>query len=135
MSDHIEELEDVVSDLQSDLQAARNTLSNAEAALENYEPDPDDSDTEEAYEQMLDEVHGDFLGMSASRILKECDPTSYRVGMSDWLDSCDKENFQGYKDLEEARDTAQEEVDDLERQLDDAETELAKAREEEANES
>lgn len=46
----------------------------------------DDYDLEQRYDDMLDEVHGEFLNMPASRILKETDPIAYRVGYSDWLD-------------------------------------------------
>ena len=49
-------------------------------------------DIEDAYNDMLDEcysfdsVGGIFAMMSPSRVLKECDPTAYRCGMSDWID-------------------------------------------------
>ena len=39
------------------------------------------------YDDMLDEVHGDFMGITASTILDECDPIAYRVGFSDFADS------------------------------------------------
>ena len=45
------------------------------------------SEAIEAYDEMLDETHGDFMGMSASRILRECDPIAYRVGLLDWADA------------------------------------------------
>lgn len=52
-------------------------------------------DTDSMYDDMLDEcyslkiVGGPFACMSASRVLKECDPIAYRVGFSDYIDSCD----------------------------------------------
>ena len=39
------------------------------------------------YDDMLDDVHGDFMGITASTILSECDPIAYRVGFSDFVDS------------------------------------------------
>ena len=43
------------------------------------------------YRDMLDDVYGDakIAGMtySTSRALERLDPTAYRVGFSDWLDS------------------------------------------------
>lgn len=41
----------------------------------------------EAYDDMLDEIHGEPMGYPASRILREVDPIAYRVGFHDWLDS------------------------------------------------
>jgi len=40
--------------------------------------------SEDDYDDMLDEVHGEFMGYSASRILKEVDPIAYRCGFSDY---------------------------------------------------
>ena len=48
--------------------------------------------SEDDYDDMLDEVHGEFMGYSASWILKEVDPISYRCGFSD---------FQEYKTVYE----------------------------------
>ena len=44
------------------------------------------SEAIEAYDDMLDEVHGEFMGMSAARILRECDPIAYRCGFHDCID-------------------------------------------------
>lgn len=46
-----------------------------------------EDDARAAYDDMLDEVHGDFMGIMASTILDECDPAAYRVGFSDFVDS------------------------------------------------
>ena len=41
-----------------------------------------------AYDDMLDECYPDqFMDIQASRILREIDPTAYRCGFHDWLDS------------------------------------------------
>jgi len=49
-----------------------------------------DGDLVDAYDEMLDEVHGEVtIGhgtYSASQILSECDPIAYRVGFTDYLD-------------------------------------------------
>jgi len=47
----------------------------------------DVDDYREQYEEMLDEVYGTFMEMDASYILKECDPTAYRCGLLDYVDS------------------------------------------------
>ena len=50
-----------------------------------------ESDLELLYENMLDEVYGEvkIAGYEylTSDALKELDPTAYRCGFSDWLDS------------------------------------------------
>lgn len=40
-----------------------------------------------AYDEMLDEVHGEFMGMSAARILRECEPDAVGDGVADWADA------------------------------------------------
>ena len=57
--------------------------------IDGFELDPDDY--ADQYDEMLDEVHGDFLGMNASYILKETDPTAYRCGLLDYLDGLDQD--------------------------------------------
>lgn len=48
-------------------------------------------DTEEAYRDFLDECYGmvDVAGLSyqTSQVLEEIDPTAFRCGHNDWLDS------------------------------------------------
>lgn len=54
---------------------------------------------EHNYDNELDETYQDYeimgLSFSASQVLKECDPTAYRCGMNDLIDSKLKEaNYQ-----------------------------------------
>ena len=46
-----------------------------------------ESDAKELYDEMLDEVHEDFMKYPASQILKEVDPIAYDVGFADWTDA------------------------------------------------
>ena len=46
-----------------------------------------EDDARAVYDDMLDEVHGEFMGIAASTILGECDPIAYRVGFHDFADS------------------------------------------------
>ena len=64
--------------------------------------------TENDYIEMLDEVHGDFMGYPASQILEEVDPTAYRVGFND---------FQEYKTVYTC-DCCETEYDDEDSALD-----------------
>ena len=48
-------------------------------------------DLKEMYDEMLDDVYGEVsiggLTYLTSRAMQEVDPTAYRCGFSDWLDS------------------------------------------------
>ena len=57
--------------------------------IDGFELDSDDY--VEQYDEMLDEVHGDFLGMNASYILKNMDQTAYRSVLLDYLDNLDQD--------------------------------------------
>jgi hypothetical protein len=82
--------------------------------IDNFEPDEDD--VEKLYDEMLDECYaGDLTGIfkyfQPSKVIKEMDPTMYRCGCVDWLDSELRENperFKGYDELVEALQEAEE---------------------------
>ena len=57
--------------------------------IDNFELDPDDYT--DRYDDMLDDCHGDFMGMTASRFMKEMDPTGYRCVFLDYLDGFDQD--------------------------------------------
>lgn len=40
--------------------------------------------SEKEYDEMLDEVYGEFMGYPASTILKEVDPIAYQCGFDDY---------------------------------------------------
>lgn len=99
---------------------------------------------DDEYDNMLDdcfsfkEVGGIFAYMLPSNVLKECDPTAYRCGKNDWLDSECGETIEyigsGYwklGDVEEARDAI---GDELDTELAALEAELAELVEEEEEE-
>jgi hypothetical protein len=50
-----------------------------------------DYELHQMYDDMLDEIYSDCkianMDYSTSRALKDVDPTAYRVGFVDWLDS------------------------------------------------
>ena len=39
------------------------------------------------YDDMLDDIYGNFLCFPASQILKEIDPTQYYCGFNDYIDT------------------------------------------------
>ena len=57
--------------------------------IDGFELNPDDYT--EQYDDMLDDVHGEFMGMNASHILKNMDPVAYRCALLDYLDSLDQD--------------------------------------------
>ena len=91
-----------------------------QAQIDSFELDPDDY--VEQYEEMLDEVHGDFLGMNASYILKEMDPVAYRCALLDYLDGLDQDDekmenddyAEWMEELEEIKSKIEELEDELE---------------------
>ena len=86
-------------------------------------------DTEELYANMLDDCYGEveIAGMTfqTSRALKELDPTAFRCGLVDYIDSLSLVEIQGdyYEQdaVEQERDSL---VDELESELSDLEDEL-----------
>ena len=88
--------------------------------IDNFELDPDDY--AEQYEEMLDECHGDFMGMNASYILKEMDPVAYRCGLLDYLDNLDQDEekmnndecLELFEELEEIKSKIEELEDESE---------------------
>ena len=87
----------------------------------------DPEDYTDQYDDMLDEVEGEFMGMKASYILKEMDSIAYRCGLLDYLDSqgigdekwecpiCGNE----FDDEDEAKYCCQDEEDEEEVELDE----------------
>ncbi len=85
-------------------------------------------DTEELYANMLDSSYGEVeiagYSFSTSRALKELDPTAFRCGMVDYIDSLSLVEIGGdyYEQdaVEQERDSL---IDDLESELSDLEDE------------
>ena len=90
-----------------------------QSQIDNFELDPDDY--ADQYDEMLDEVHGDFLGMNASYILKKMDPTAYRCGLLDYLDGLDQDDEKMKNDecaeLIEELEEVESEIEELEDKL------------------
>lgn len=86
-------------------------------------------DTEELYVNMLDECCGEVeiagYTFQTSRALKELDPTAFRCGLVDYIDSLSLVEINGdyyqYSDCDNERDSL---VDELESELSDLEDEL-----------
>lgn len=86
-------------------------------------------DTEELYANMLDDCYGEveIAGMTfqTSRALKELDPTAFRCGLVDYIDSLGLVEINGDYYEQDAVETERDSlVDDLESELSDLEDEL-----------
>ena len=88
--------------------------------IDNFELDPDDY--AERYDDMLDECHGDFMGMNASYILKGMDPVAYRCGLLDYLDSLDQDEEK--MDNDECLELFNQ-LEEIESEIEELEEELA----------
>ena len=87
--------------------------------IDGFELDPDDY--ADQYEEMLDDVHGEFLGMNASYILKKMDQTAYRCGLLDYLDGLDQDEEKmkndDYAELIEELEETKSKIEELEEEL------------------
>ncbi len=98
-----EELEKKIKDLQDSLESYK----------DNY--DPDDDEFEEMYDDMIRETCDTVtivgLTFDPARIIREMDPTAYRCGKVDYLDSLELDEVPGYDDF---KDNVEEEIAELE---------------------
>lgn len=93
--------------------------------IDNFELDPDDFSDQ--YDEMLDDVHGEFMGFDASQILKEMDHTAYRCRLLDYVDGLDEDEEKmkdsDYAEWTEEKEGLESELEELEDQLYDLEME------------
>ena len=89
-------------------------------------------DCDEVFDSMLDELYdfkavgGPFEYMLPSRVLREMDPTAYRCGRNDYIDSLDPYEIEGDTYYIHDVTKAQEEyIDGLESELSDLEDHLS----------
>lgn len=92
-----------------------------EFAEENGYEIKDDSTLDQEYRDFIDEFNEvKIMGMAycASRVLEELDPTAYRCGFNDWLDSEEWDEFEGdymkRDDIEKVTEEYEEYCEELE---------------------
>ena len=99
-------------------------IKDLESKRDSLELDPDDYAQE--FRDFLDEegtVKIGSLEFYPSQIVEELDPTSFRCGLNDYLDSIDKTETQEYKDLSEQIEEAEDELETLQDDLAELEEE------------
>lgn len=110
-----------IDDLRAQLEEKQKELAEVESEIDTFEPDL--YDYEDLYNEMLDEEEVTVGGMSfsGSYALQQLDPTAYRVGLIDYVDSLDIDPPEEWTDRKEE---LEEEIDALEVDIDDLESEL-----------
>ena len=111
-----QEIKQKIEQINEQIKTLENVIKEHQHNMDRFELDPDDFS--DAYADMLDDVHGDFLGYLASHILKEVDPTAYRCGLLDYVDGLDQDyekmKDDNYSDWAEQKEEAENELSDLE---------------------
>jgi chromosome segregation ATPase len=102
-------------------------LERLQADLNNFELDPDSY--EDQYCEMLDDLYSEVcnalpISISASRLILEFDPTMYRCGLNDYIDSLDVSDDQAYQDLEAEISELEDQIGNLEEEISDLEDEI-----------
>ena len=93
-----------------------------QAEIDGFELDVDDY--EESYKEALDEegpVTIAGMKFDPSYALRELDPTAYRCGLVDYVDSIEIDETDAYKALETELEELTDEIDALEAELEDIE--------------
>lgn len=112
------------------IEQVKANIEEKQKAIDSFEVSRDEDD----YEEYLNDSHGtvDVCGYiyDAGYALKELDPTAFRIGMNDWIDSLDPSDEDGYRDLEDELDELKGELFDLEDELEGLLIDLADEQEE-----
>ena len=124
--------------LEEDIRMQKKELENIEEILEEAieERDSfelDESEYEDVYIEMLDEQGDIYIGnisFSPSDILSKLDPIAYSIGLTDFVDSMDVTESEGYKDLQERVEEAEIEKELLEASIEENEDNLKELKEE-----
>lgn len=128
-NEKLETLNFNLSKLEEGLLILQDKLSIKVCDLESLEIDP--QDFIEQYEQLLDDLEGEFMGMYASYILKECDPVAYSNGLNDYCDSIDISETETYIDIKEEIETLESEIEDQESSIEELEEDIEELENEE----
>lgn len=104
----MEELQKLIAEKQTELQELEKEICDFELNPDNYE---------DQYCEMLDGCYPQLFNMLPSYILRECDPTAYRCGLNDYVDSIDLSDDSDYCELTEKQSDLESEISDLESEL------------------
>ncbi len=125
MTNSIELLRAEVEMKQHEIRKMQALIADKEKQQSQSELDPDDF--ADQFDELLDEsgeIEIGCLTYSPSHVLKIVDPTAYRCGLNDFIDSLDVEDSDEYKALQEEIDQLQSDIEDLESEIEDLESEI-----------
>ena len=111
--------------MQAELEELQTDSREIQSNIDSFELD--ESDYEDEYIECLDcEGTVTVCGMEffPSRILSELDPIAYSCGLSDYVDSIDKEEVDEYKELVESLESKESDIVTLEEEIEDLENEI-----------
>lgn len=116
-----------IDSIESKLSDLRLQIADKEKQQEQIELDPDDF--ADQFDDMLDEsipeIEIGCLTYSPSHVLKNVDPTAYRCGLNDFVNSLDVKDSDEYKDLQDEIDQLKSDIEDLESKIEDLENQIA----------
>jgi peptidoglycan hydrolase CwlO-like protein len=118
----MKELESKIEELQELIAEKKIELKELDKKIDNFELDPDNH--EDSYCDMLDDCYPELFNMQPSYILRKCDPTAYRCGLNDYVDSLDLSDDSDYCELTEKQSNLENEISDLESELEELTEEL-----------
>ena len=111
---------------EQEIRKIKTLIADKEKQQDQIEYDPDDfaDQFDESLDESIPEIEIGCLTYSPSYVLKNVDPTAYRCGLNDFVDSLDVEDSDEYKALQEEIDDIQEEIDQLQSDIEDLEGEI-----------
>ena len=126
MKNSIELLRAEVEMKEHEIRKMQAMIADKEKQQEQIELDPDDYEDQfdESLDDSIPEIEIGCLTYSPSYVLKNVDPTAYRCGLNDFVDSLDVEDSDDYKALQSEIDDIQDEIDQLQSDIEDLENEI-----------
>lgn len=127
MKNSIELLRAEVEMKEQEIRKMQAMIADKEKQQNNIELDPDDYEDQfdEYLDESIPEIEIGCLTYSPSHVLKNVDPTAYRCGLNDFVDSLDVEDSDEYKELQEEIDQLKSDIEDLESEIEDLENQIA----------
>ena len=110
-----------------EIRKMQSQIADKEKQQEQIELDPDDYEYQfdESLDDSIPEIEICCLTYSPSHVLKNVDPTAYRCGLNDFVDSLDVEDSDEYEALQEEIDQLKSDIEDLESEIEDLENQIA----------
>ena len=131
MKNSIELLRAEVEMKEHEIRKMQAMIADKEKQQEQIELDPDDYEDQfdESLDDSIPEIEIGCLTYTPSHVLKNVDPTAYRCGLNDFVDSLDVEDSDEYKALQEEIDQLKSDIEDLESEIEDLENQIAELNE------